>query len=231
MSDLSVPVISKNGLRGRVLTNSKLLDDRPQKSVIFESGREVSIGSEHFHLQKDGTYFLDLSVNPAPEESVARNVPPVAKGERPVFAEPVPTVVEGNADAAAMVIPRVEEQIVVTRRVVETGRVRITKSVTEHPVTVDEPTIHQEYQIERVPINRVVTDVEGSRIEGDTTIIPVYEEEVVTTKRLILREEIRLTKSRREESNPQTIILRKENIEVERMPSGPIQKSNRVTES
>lgn len=77
MSDLlSVAVISKNGLRGHVLTNSKLLDDRPLKSVIFDSGRELSISSEHFHLQKDGTYYLDLSVNPAPEESVAREVPP-----------------------------------------------------------------------------------------------------------------------------------------------------------
>jgi len=219
MSDLlSIPVTSKNGLRGRVLTNSKLLDDRPLKSVIFDSGREVSIGSEHFHPQKDGTYYLDLSVNPEPDESATLDVPPAPVSTLST-SEQVPTVVEGNADAAALVIPRAEEQLVVTRRVVETGRVRITKSVTEHPVTVDEPTIHQEYQIERVPINRVVTDQEGSRIEGNTTIIPVYEEEVVTTKRLILREEIHLTKSRREESNPQTVILRKENIEVERTPS------------
>ncbi|WP_180538236.1 hypothetical protein [Nevskia soli] len=113
MSDLlSVPVISKNGLRGRVLTNSKLLDDRPLKCAIFDSGRELSIGSEHFHLQKDWTYSLDLSVNPAPEESVAREVPPGA-GQTLARPKQVPTVVEGNADAAALVIPRVEEQIVV----------------------------------------------------------------------------------------------------------------------
>jgi hypothetical protein len=112
MSDLlSVPVISKNGLRGHVLTNSKLLDDRPLKSVIFDSGRELSISSEHFHLQKDGTYYLDLSVNPAPEESVAREVP--GAGQTLATPEQVPTLVEGNADAAALVIPRVEEQIFV----------------------------------------------------------------------------------------------------------------------
>ncbi len=110
MSDLlSVPVISKNGLRGHVLTNSKLLDDRPLKSVIFDSGRELSISYEHFHLQEDGTFYLDLSVNPAPEESVAREVPPGA-GQTLATPEQVPTLVEGNADAAALVIPRVEEQ-------------------------------------------------------------------------------------------------------------------------
>ena len=109
----------------------------------------------------------------------------------------------------------------VTRRVVEPGRGRVTKSVSEHSVEVDEPSIYEEYTVERVPVNRVVTETEGSRTEGNVMIIPVYEEEVITTKRLILREEIRLTKTRREEHTPQTVVLRRETVDVQRTPAAP----------
>ena len=174
--------------------------------MIFESGRQVSIPTSHLHLRNDGTYYLDLTVDPRPADSpVSAVAPAVTPTETPVASSDI-------------VIPRIEEQATITRRKVETGRVRVSKTISEDPVTIDEPTIHEEYTVERVPVNRIVTETEGVRVEGDMTIIPVYEEQTVTIKRLVLREEIHLTKTRREEHKPQTILLRKETIEIERTP-------------
>ncbi|MCU0893405.1 MAG: YsnF/AvaK domain-containing protein [Rhodospirillales bacterium] len=58
------------------------------------------------------------------------------------------------------------------------------------------------------------------RQEGDTTIIPVFEEVVVVEKRLKLVEEVRLTKRQTIRHEPQTITLRRQEAVVERLP-GP----------
>ncbi len=162
---------------------------------MLETGRKVAVAAKHLHLRVDGSYFLDLTVDP-------RVAPPSEIGQD-------------------VVIPRIEEVAEITKRVVETGRVRVHKSVTEDPFTVDEPTIRERYEVERVSVNRVVEAPEAARTEGDTIVIPVYDEEVVTTTRLILREELRLTKKRTVEHNPQTVTLRKETVNVERTPAAP----------
>jgi stress response protein YsnF len=54
------------------------------------------------------------------------------------------------------------------------------------------------------------------RQEGDTWILPVLEEILVVEKRLMLREEVRVTPTRRDVHNPQKHLVRREHIEVER---------------
>lgn len=200
---LAVPLISKNGVRGKVLTSSRLLDERREKSVVFESGREATVASEHLHLKTDGTYFLDLTVDPREPESTRAVPPQQASPNKP----------------GDLIIPVIQERANVTKRVVETGRVRVSKIVTEEPFCVDEPLIRDEYEIKRVPIGKVVTETFPSRVEGDVTIVPVYEEETIVVKRLVLREEIHLVKKQRVTHHRGTITLRKEKVEVERIPS------------
>ncbi len=199
---LAVPLVSKNGVRGKVFTSSRLLDERPEKSVVFESGREVMVPSTHLHLKTDGTYYLDLTVDPRPPDS-----------QGPLAPESAPT------EPGDVVMPVIQEQATFTKRVVETGRVRVRKTVSREPFTIDEPLVRDEYEIERVPANRVVTQPFPTRVEGDTTIIPVYEEQTMVIKRLILREEIHLIKKQRTTHHRATVTLRKENVEVERIPS------------
>lgn len=57
------------------------------------------------------------------------------------------------------------------------------------------------------------------RFEGDTTIVPVVEEVAVVQKRLVLREEIRITKRRRERRERMQVPLRRERAEVTRTSS------------
>ncbi len=52
------------------------------------------------------------------------------------------------------------------------------------------------YTIERVKVERLIQEPVSQRQEGDTLILPVVEEVLVVEKRLMLREEIRITRKR-----------------------------------
>jgi uncharacterized protein (TIGR02271 family) len=121
----------------------------------------------------------------------------------------------------AVVIPVVEEQVDV-ERVTKTGRVQITKSVQEHVQVVDEPLVHEEVEIERVVINQPLAAnaraAAQPRYEGNVLVIPLVEEVLVVEKRLIVKEEVRVRKVRREMHQPQEVTLRREEVTVTRTP-------------
>lgn len=116
-----------------------------------------------------------------------------------------------------IVDPVVVETVEVSRRQVETGRVRVHKSVREHEQVVDEPLLREVVEVERVPIGRAVERAPECRWEGDTWIVPVLEEVVEVRRRLVLTEEIRVTRRRSEIHQPLTIWLRSEQVTVERV--------------
>ena len=116
-------------------------------------------------------------------------------------------------------IPLVEEQLTVGTRVVETGRgVRIHKTISEQPVVIDERLVREEMAIERVPVDRIVAleDKPVTRYEGDTLVVPVFEEVLVVERRLRIKEELRITRIRHEERYQDTVSLKTEQVEVER---------------
>jgi len=115
------------------------------------------------------------------------------------------------------VIPVVEEILDVRQRRVETGRVRITKIIHEREEEVKAPRVREEVTIERVTLNRMVDAPVSMRQEGDTFIIPLLEEVVVMEKRLMVKEELRITKRRIEEPASQQVMLRREEVVVERL--------------
>ncbi len=120
-------------------------------------------------------------------------------------------------DARGLVIPVVEERLEVSRERVETGRVRISKSVEAREVVVDDPLKRESVRVEHVPINQVVTGaVPQVREEGDVTVIPILEERVVTRTELVLVEEVRIHREHSEYHDPQRVTLRKEVVAVER---------------
>ena len=116
-------------------------------------------------------------------------------------------------------IPVFEEQQTVGTRVVETGRgVRIHKTISEQPVVIDERLVRDEMEIERVPVDRIVAleDKPATRYEGDTLVVPVFEEVLVVERRLRIKEELRITRIRHEERYQDTVSLKAEQVEVER---------------
>ena len=131
-------------------------------------------------------------------------------------------MVEAGGDAR-VVVPVVAETVEVGKRTVETGKVRVKKTVRSTERVVDEPLVREEVEVERVPINREIAEAIGPRQEGDTLIVPLLEEVLVVEKRLILREEVRITRRKVEHRDPKTVVLRSEEATVERSGDGPFE--------
>lgn len=122
----------------------------------------------------------------------------------------------GRQEDELAVIPLVEETLRVEKRTVERGRVQVSKRVIEREETVDVPLHQEQIEVERVSINRPVTEPAPVRHEGDTVVIPLYEEVLVVTKQLMLVEEVRVSRRRSERREPQQVVLRREEAVVER---------------
>ena len=116
-----------------------------------------------------------------------------------------------------LVLPVLAEALDVQKRRVETGRVRIHTTVQAREVLVDEPLLREEVIIERVPVNRVVEGPIPVRYEGDTMILSLLEEVLVVETRLLLTEELRITTRRTETHTPARVMLRHEDVTIERV--------------
>jgi uncharacterized protein (TIGR02271 family) len=116
-------------------------------------------------------------------------------------------------------IPVIEESLQVQKVPVDKGGYLIVKTVETRDHVVDELLTNRRIHIERRPIGRELLDMAPpeTRYEGETLIVPVLEEVLVTVKRLVLVEELRITRADETHRTPQAFTLRKENIEVERL--------------
>ncbi|HEY0048654.1 MAG TPA: YsnF/AvaK domain-containing protein [Pyrinomonadaceae bacterium] len=123
---------------------------------------------------------------------------------------------QAQADNAAIVVPIIQEEVTFDKKIVETGKVRISKRVSQHEQLIDVPFMREQVDVERVPINQVVDAAPLVRQEGDTMIIPVVEEQIFYQKRLVLVEELRVRKQIIEEHKPQQVTLLKEEVEINR---------------
>ena len=108
------------------------------------------------------------------------------------------------------------ERLRIEKRTVETGRVRLTKRVETREEAVAVPLLKEEVEIERVALGTYVDEAPPVRTEGDVTIISVVEEILVVEKRLLLKEELRVTRRRTEHVERRTETLRSETVDVER---------------
>jgi uncharacterized protein (TIGR02271 family) len=117
-------------------------------------------------------------------------------------------------------IPLVEERLAVSRQEVETGRLRVRITVDEHEEKVGAELRHDEVEIRRVPKNEALTELPGVRTDGDVTIIPVVEEQLVVEKRLVLVEEIHVVRRTETERREVPVTLRTEQADIEREGEG-----------
>ena len=110
-----------------------------------------------------------------------------------------------------------EEQAHINKEVVENAKVRIVKKVHEEEATVDVSARNEAVKVERFPMDKYVDAAPVIRYEGNTMIVPVVQEVVVVQKRLLLVEEVHITKGVAIEKEEKTMPLRREEIIVERV--------------
>jgi uncharacterized protein (TIGR02271 family) len=165
-------------------------------TVRLDDGRRLLVPADALTAQADGSYYLALRAADLPEADAATG-------------------------AGEVVVPLLAEQLRVGARPVETGRVRITKLVREEQEVIDRPLLQEQVDVERVTMNRFVDGPVPTRTEGpdgQTLVIPLLEEVLVVEKRLMLREEVRVTRRSGVHHDPRTVTVRTEEARVERVP-------------
>ena len=121
---------------------------------------------------------------PAPDRVAA----PVDRSPEPANGAAANGVTDDN------VIPLVEEHIEVGKQQVETGRVRLQRETEEHVQTVSVALANVNWEVEHVPVERLVEAQPEVRQVGETLIFPLVEERMVVRRELWLREEVHVRK-------------------------------------
>ena len=111
------------------------------------------------------------------------------------------------------------EELTVRREVVETGRVRVSKQTHTREIAVDEDLVKESAEIETIPIGRQIFEMPSIRHEGETVILPIVEEIVYTERRLILKEEVRITRRNTTEQFHDRVTVRYQEAVVTRVQS------------
>ena len=130
------------------------------------------------------------------------------------------TTVIGSEPMDGQTLELKAETLVVTKRTVTGATVRVSTVTREVEQAIDEPLDHEVVDVERVPIGRVVEAIPEIREEDGVTIVPVVEEVVVVERRLILKEEVRITRRRVQSRHVETASLRMQEAVVTRISPG-----------
>ena len=117
-------------------------------------------------------------------------------------------------------IPLAEERVAVSKKEVESGRVRIRVGVEEREELVPAELARDAVEIKRVARNQPLSEMPAVRVEGTTTIIPVIEEQLVVEKRLVLVEEIHVVRRSETQVEQVPVVLRSERAVIEREEAG-----------
>ena len=112
----------------------------------------------------------------------------------------------------------VEEHAVVSKRLEATDVVRVHTVVHTDEEVIATPARTEEIEVERVSLDRWVDAPIPERQEGDTRVITLHAEVVVTETRLKATEEIRITRRRETRQLTERVTLRREEAVVERIP-------------
>ena len=127
-------------------------------------------------------------------------------------------------------VQRSEEELRASVRERGAGQVNVKKSVRTEREVVRIPKRREEVDIERMPVEgeaREASTATVTDIGEDEVVVQVFEEEVVVSKRVVLKEEIRLRKRVAWDEETVEVDLRKEEVEVDDQsgrggPHGPL---------
>lgn len=108
-----------------------------------------------------------------------------------------------------------EEQLIARKELRERGEIEVRTVIDEVPGRLEADAYREEVVIEHEPVGQMVSEREQPREEGGTLIVPVYEEQLVVTKRLVLKERIRVRRVGTTERQLFQETLRRERVVVE----------------
>jgi uncharacterized protein (TIGR02271 family) len=108
-----------------------------------------------------------------------------------------------------------EEELVAHKDFREAGEVRIRTTIEEVPTRLEVEARREEVEVEHVPMGQVVTERLEPWEEDGVLTVPVYEEQLVVVKRLVLREHLRIRRVGTVERQLFQDTLRQERLVIE----------------
>ncbi|WP_191058221.1 YsnF/AvaK domain-containing protein [Geminicoccus harenae] len=121
-----------------------------------------------------------------------------------------------STPSADQKVELLEEQVEVGVRQVDRARVVVETQVETRQHAVEAWLDHEEIQVERVPVGAVIEAVPPIREEDGVVIVPVVEERLVMRTELVLKEELRITRTAQKQLVRQVVPLRSEHATIRR---------------
>jgi len=85
-----------------------------------------------------------------------------------------------------------EEELIAHKDLRELGEIQVRTEVDQLPGRIEVDAYREEVVIEHETVGKVVSEREQPSQDGDVLIVPIYEEQIVVTKRLVLRERMHI---------------------------------------
>ena len=108
-----------------------------------------------------------------------------------------------------------EEELVMRREMQDVGTAHIRTRVEEVPARLEVEAKAEEVEVEHVPVGKVVSERVEPYQDGDTFVVPIYEEQLVVTRRLLLREQLHIRRITTTQRQLFEDTLKRERVEVE----------------
>jgi len=201
------------------VTQVVLADGRkfPAHDVFIGDGI-VTLGGEVVRKTEPVTRPVAAAPLPRAPAAPAPARAPVAAAPRAVrTAEIVPT---RRIDENDLVIPIVDEELEIGKRVVEHGGVRVHSHMTERPVEKTVRLRDERVTVERRPIDRALTTAEAeARFRDGSFEMKALSEVPIVGKRVHVVEEIFITKNITERTEKVRDTLRHTDAQVTELPS------------
>ena len=190
LSNALTRVVTSDGVAGHA---ERMAGDEKRMLLVLDDGRSLVVPADWLTRQPDGSLLVTLA----------------------------PEVASGSQREGYTTIPVIREELEIGRRLVETDRgVRVHKHVTERHQKVIQLLYRESLDVQRVPRNEIVTQPPPVRYEGTTMVVPLCEEVLVVEKRLVLKEEVRVTRREGQIRHAEDVALRSEHVDVERFGDG-----------
>lgn len=189
----NVTVIRNDGAIGTVVGE----EERGFLIIDFNSGSSLVVPPEILILQEDGTYYLEVD------------------------SDELTNLVDNSGTETLeeeQIIQVIAEELHIETERVARGVVRVHKRVETREEIVNTTTTEEKVSVERIPVNQLIEEDEAPKVrkEDGVLIIPVIEEVIVLEKRLMFREEVRISRHRTKRTIPHKVILRREAVDIER---------------
>ncbi len=151
-------------------------------------------------------------------------------GATPAFFDGGANATTAN-NAGEEVIPVVEEQLVVGKREVERGGVRVRSYVTEMPVHEQIRLRDEKVSVERRPVDRDLTDVDHDAFRERTIEMTETNEEAIVGKKARIVEEVLVSKTSGERVEDINETVRRTDVDVENIGTSGTSGTSTVRDS